>query len=178
MQKTVIMKYNKFISFEGIDGSGKTTQIELIGERLSLLGENVVVLREPGGTLISERIREILLDKNNLNPHFIAVTPKNPLILECINTYVYFNINKPYSYLGWSITYIMYNILKKYLNIKNFKEIIYKKEDQIIQLSQEICPYGGKNNVSLGKCYIKQGEDILMYNRDEKIYNPRSHNFK
>ena len=59
------MKYNKFISFEGIDGSGKTTQIELINKRLSLLGENVIVLREPGGTLISERIREILLDENN-----------------------------------------------------------------------------------------------------------------
>ena len=59
-------KYTKFISFEGIDGSGKTTQIELLKNKLLLLGEKVEVLREPGGTAISEKIRKILLDKSNL----------------------------------------------------------------------------------------------------------------
>jgi len=57
---------NRFISFEGIDGSGKTTQIELLKHSLSKLGENIIVLREPGGTSISEKIRAILLDKENL----------------------------------------------------------------------------------------------------------------
>ena len=61
------MKYDKFISFEGIDGAGKTTQIELLNKKLKLRGEKVVLLREPGGTFISEKIREILLDKENLN---------------------------------------------------------------------------------------------------------------
>ena len=60
-------KCNKFISFEGIDGSGKTTQIELLRRKLLSLGKKVEVLREPGGTFISEKIRKILLDKNNLN---------------------------------------------------------------------------------------------------------------
>ena len=60
-------KYTKFISFEGIDGSGKTTQIELLKNKLLLLGEKVEVLREPGGTAISEKIRKILLDKSNLS---------------------------------------------------------------------------------------------------------------
>ncbi len=60
-------KYTKFISFEGIDGSGKTTQIELLKNKLLLLGEKVEVLREPGGTVISEKIRKILLDKSNLS---------------------------------------------------------------------------------------------------------------
>ncbi|HLP17460.1 MAG TPA: dTMP kinase [Bacteroidota bacterium] len=55
-----------FISFEGLDGSGKTTQITLLSERLTSLNIEVVVLREPGGTVISERIREILLDKKHL----------------------------------------------------------------------------------------------------------------
>jgi len=62
-----MIKCSKFISFEGIDGAGKTTQIELLKKKLLSLGEKVEVLREPGGTLISEKIRKILLDKNNLN---------------------------------------------------------------------------------------------------------------
>ena len=60
-------KCRKFISFEGIDGAGKSTQIELLSGRLLSLDEKVEVLREPGGTFISEKIRKILLDKNNLN---------------------------------------------------------------------------------------------------------------
>ena len=62
-----MIKNTKFISFEGIDYSGKTTQINLLKERLENLGQKVVLLREPGGTPISELIRAILLDKNHYN---------------------------------------------------------------------------------------------------------------
>jgi dTMP kinase len=51
-----------FISFEGLDLCGKTTQSNLLVERLTSLGKQVVYLREPGGTEISEKIRDILLD--------------------------------------------------------------------------------------------------------------------
>lgn len=51
-----------FFSLEGIDGSGKTTQIELLKSALELRGYNVVSFREPGGSAISERIRSLLLD--------------------------------------------------------------------------------------------------------------------
>jgi len=55
-----------FISFEGLDYSGKTTQIEILTEKLRKQGINVLLIREPGGTQISENIREILLDKKNM----------------------------------------------------------------------------------------------------------------
>ena len=57
----------KFITFEGIDGSGKTTQINLLEAKLSQQGISTLILREPGGTKLSEKIRGILLDRENIN---------------------------------------------------------------------------------------------------------------
>lgn len=53
----------KFIVFEGIDGSGKSTQQKLLGAYLEELGYRVVYTREPGGTLLGEAIRRVLLDR-------------------------------------------------------------------------------------------------------------------
>jgi dTMP kinase len=50
------------ITFEGIDGSGKSTQAALLVERMRETGADPVAVREPGGTELSERVREILLD--------------------------------------------------------------------------------------------------------------------
>ena len=54
-----------FITFEGIDGCGKSTQLELIKNYLIDMGKDVLPLREPGGTLFSEKIREILLHSDD-----------------------------------------------------------------------------------------------------------------
>jgi dTMP kinase len=54
-----------FITFEGIDFSGKSTQIELLKDYLVEHNKNVEILREPGGTEISEKVRRILLDNKN-----------------------------------------------------------------------------------------------------------------
>jgi len=48
-----------FITFEGVEGSGKTTQVELLGEALAT--RDVVIVREPGGTELGERMRDVLL---------------------------------------------------------------------------------------------------------------------
>jgi len=56
-----------FISFEGIDFCGKSTQVELLKSFLVKQNKLVEIIREPGGTEISERIRKILLDKNHSN---------------------------------------------------------------------------------------------------------------
>ncbi len=54
-----------FITFEGIDKSGKTTQSQILIKKLEEKGYNVLFLREPGGTKISEKIREFVLDIQN-----------------------------------------------------------------------------------------------------------------
>ena len=52
---------SKFITFEGIDGCGKSTQVKMLVEKLEQFGKDVITIREPGGTRISESIRDILL---------------------------------------------------------------------------------------------------------------------
>lgn len=54
-----------FISIEGMDGSGKTTQIQMLREYFEKEGRKVIITREPGGTRISEDIRETILDIRN-----------------------------------------------------------------------------------------------------------------
>ena len=59
------MRKGKFISFEGCEGCGKSTQVRLLKEYLTEKGIPFITAREPGGTEISEKIREIILDSRN-----------------------------------------------------------------------------------------------------------------
>lgn len=56
-----------FITFEGTEGSGKTTQINLTLQYLRARGHNVLLTREPGGTPVGDRIRDILLNKDTIH---------------------------------------------------------------------------------------------------------------
>ena len=57
-----------FVSFEGLDGSGKTTQVERLRVTLASAGREVVIAREPGGTALGERIRALVLHGEEMAP--------------------------------------------------------------------------------------------------------------
>jgi len=59
------MSRGYFITFEGLDGSGKTTQLRRLAASLESEGHKVVTLRQPGGTALGDRIRSILLDSRS-----------------------------------------------------------------------------------------------------------------
>ena len=54
-----------FVTFEGCEGSGKSTQLKLLAQKLDEAGADYIMTREPGGSPIAERIREIILDGKN-----------------------------------------------------------------------------------------------------------------
>jgi dTMP kinase len=61
-----------FITFEGVEGCGKSTQVKRLAEFLAARGKEVLVTREPGGTPVAEKIRAILLDKENQSLHYLT----------------------------------------------------------------------------------------------------------
>lgn len=70
------MQRGQFITFEGIDGSGKTTQFHMLGNWLRDRGKEVIETVEPGGTAIGRQIRKILLDPANA-----GIQPRAELLL-------------------------------------------------------------------------------------------------
>jgi dTMP kinase len=82
-----------FICFEGVEGSGKSTQAKLLYKFIKKnITKNVILTREPGGTLFSEKIRNLMLDKkNNISPlteFFLLMAARNEHIISKINFYL------------------------------------------------------------------------------------------
>jgi dTMP kinase len=73
----IIMERLPFITFEGSEGCGKTTQVQLLANRLDIAGVPFLVTREPGGTAIGETIRELL----QFAPQSAGMAPETELLL-------------------------------------------------------------------------------------------------
>lgn len=77
-----------FISFEGIDGCGKTTQLHLLGDYFRANGKDVLEIREPGGTEFSEKVRNLLLSAKGVFPYiselFLFEAARTHLVEELI----------------------------------------------------------------------------------------------
>lgn len=128
---------------------------------------------DPTSTLYT-CITDKRIDRDNLNPHFIATIPKNPLIRKCIEVYMNEKRHKPYDYWEYSIVGITADVLRN-AGVTQFTEGTHVIGDQQIQLSQEVCSEGGRNT---DICYIQQGNRNLMYNRDPELYDKDSHSFR
>jgi dTMP kinase len=87
------IKKSFFICFEGVEGSGKSTQAKLLYKFIKKkITKNVILTREPGGTLFSEKIRNLMLDKKtNIGPlteFFLLMAARNEHIISKINFYL------------------------------------------------------------------------------------------
>ena len=85
------MKKGLLIALEGPDGSGKSTQIKMLSNYLENKGYKVLVTREPGGTKISENIRNIILDRAQLIEEVIKPALEDGTIVLC-DRFVYSSI--------------------------------------------------------------------------------------
>jgi dTMP kinase len=108
-----------FICFEGVEGSGKSTQAKLLYKFIKKnITRNVILTREPGGTLFSEKIRNLMLDKNtNINPlteFFLLMAARNEHIIICDR---FFHSTLAYQhYLEGMDKKFIFNIQKKIFN--------------------------------------------------------------
>ena len=80
-----------FITMEGPDGAGKTTQIELLKDYLNKKGYDVLITRDPGGNAVSEAIREVILNKDFTEMGYMTelllyAAARAQLVKENINT--------------------------------------------------------------------------------------------
>jgi len=122
-----------FICFEGVEGSGKSTQAKLLYKFIKKnITKNVILTREPGGTLFSEKIRNLILDKktniSTLTEFFLLMAARNEHVISKINFYLKKNfiiICDRFFYSTLAYQHYLEDMDKKF--IFNIQKKIYKK---------------------------------------------------
>ena len=143
------INYKNLISFEGIDGCGKSTQIKLLSEKLSNNNINNFIFIEPGGSRISEKIRAIVLDKNNSisseSETLLFLAARSNLVNELIEPAIknndtilcdrYFDSTIAYQCYGKGMDIDIVNIMNKFAirNIFPSLTIIFDISPEIVQ---------------------------------------------
>ncbi len=127
------IKKSFFICFEGVEGSGKSTQAKLLYKFIKKnITKNVILTREPGGTLFSEKIRNLILDKktkiSTLTEFFLLMAARNEHIISKIDFYLKKNfiiICDRFFYSTLAYQHYLEDMDKKF--IFNIQKKIYKK---------------------------------------------------
>ena len=178
------MKKGKFIIFEGNEGTGKTTHINFTSNYLKSQKINHIITREPGGTPLGEKIREILLDSNSkldaiseaLLFYSSRIVNYNTVILEALNKGDYVICDRfHYS------TLVYQGIVQKneqVMNLHNILDPYFSKDiSKIFFLDSEIsaCLHRINRRPSTDK-FEKQGEEFLIAVRDayHKVFENNS----
>lgn len=158
-----------FITFEGIDGSGKSTQANFLKNQLQNDGYDVILLREPGGTIISEKIRDLVLNHRTssvspLTEALLIASSRYQLVNEIIlpalkkNTIVicdrYIDSTIAYQGYGRGINICWLNEINKYSLMHANPELTYlfdlKVEDSMLRIKNK-----NKDRIEL------EGKDFL-----------------
>ena len=145
-----------FITFEGIDGSGKSTQANFLKNQLQNDGYDVILLREPGGTIISEKIRDLVLNHrassvSSLTEALLIASSRYQLVNEIIlpalkkNTIVicdrYIDSTIAYQGYGRGINISWLNEINKYSLMHANPELTYlfdlKVEDSMLRIKNK-----------------------------------------
>ena len=145
-----------FITFEGIDGSGKSTQANFLKNKLQNDGYDVILLREPGGTIISEKIRDLVLNHrassvSSLTEALLIASSRYQLVNEIIlpalkkNTIVicdrYIDSTIAYQGYGRGINISWLNEINKYSLMHANPELTYlfdlKVEDSMLRIKNK-----------------------------------------
>lgn len=165
-----------FITFEGIEGSGKTTQIKLLGERLKKQGLKVLTTYEPGDTDVGQKIRNILLEPE------ININPLCELILYFADRVQHVNEKiKPYLETGFIVicdrftdSTVAYQGYARGVSIDIIKElnrILFNefKPDLTILLDLPVI-IGLKRNQQINKTDRFELEDLAFHDRVRESY--------
>ena len=158
-----------FITFEGIDGSGKSTQANFLKNQLQNDGYDVILLREPGGTIISKKIRDLVLNHrassvSSLTEALLIASSRYQLVNEIIlpalkkNTIVicdrYIDSTIAYQGYGRGINISWLNEINKYSLMHANPELTYlfdlKVEDSMLRIKNK-----NKDRIEL------EGKDFL-----------------
>ncbi|MCK5160398.1 MAG: dTMP kinase [Candidatus Aureabacteria bacterium] len=143
------IKRGKFITLEGPEGSGKSTHLKMLEEYLKGKGFDVLTVRDPGGTKIGERIREILLDPaikemNILTELFLFEASRAQLVHEKIREFLWEDKEKVVLSSRFTDATVVYQGYGRFLNngkigmIKKLNDIVVKDSEPDLTILLDI----------------------------------------
>lgn len=165
------------ITFEGGDGGGKTTQIARLKDRLVEAGKDVTVVREPGGTMISEKIREIVLDTKNTQIDYTT----EALLFQAARAQIYSEIVLPALEAGRTVlmdrsrdSSVIYNGIVRGLGaelIERLNDISTKETYPDLTLLLDVEPKTGLQRVQeVGQPDRFEAEGVSLQERVREAY--------